>query len=89
MASSGRASATARGVRSSSISAAASWASAMGSEAVRVRAASHHNGPELGWRATMRRHAVTRPCGSRPNDLSAAAVSDTITACEAPWARAT
>ena len=77
------------GVGSSSISSAARHASPTGSFEVSTRADSHQSGPEAGWRSTMRRHAVTRPGGSKPSDASAPAVSLHQQPVIGPGARAT
>lgn len=54
------------GVGSPSISSARRRAVPYGSAAVSMCAQSHHSGPDVGWRSTMRRHATTRPAGSIP-----------------------
>ena len=38
---------------------------------------SHHSGPDVGWRSTIRRQATTSPAGSSPSPRSAPAVSRT------------
>src|SRR5205807_2531228 len=70
-------------------SSAAFHASLSGSFDVNTRALSHQSGPDSGWRSRIRRQAVTRPGGSKPNAASAPAVSRTSTSCEAPDDRAT
>jgi hypothetical protein len=37
----------------------------------------HHSGPDVGWRSTMRRQAMTKPAGSNCNPRIAPAVSRT------------
>ena len=50
---------------------------ASGSALVSMRAQSHHSGPLVGCRSTIRRQATTSPDGSRPRPRSAPAVSRT------------
>jgi hypothetical protein len=76
-------------VRSACTSPAASQISERGSPEVSTLAANHTSGPEVGWRETMRRQAVTRPWGSDPKLARAEAVSCTITCWGTPDARAT
>ena len=57
---------------------------AIGSELVSMRAHSHHSGPHVGWRSTMRRQATTSPAGSSPRPRSAPAVSRTSDSASAP-----
>ncbi len=51
--------------------------------------ASHHSGPDSGWRWMTRRQAVTRPAGSKPKPARAVAVSWTSSPWYAPDDRAT
>ena len=66
-----------------------SRASARASPEVTIRADIHHNGPTSGWRVSNRRHAVTRPAGSRPKTPRADAASCTRSEASAPDALAT
>ncbi len=62
---------------------------AIGSALVSIRAHSHHNGPHVGWRSTMRRQATTNPAVSSPSPRSAPAVPRTNDSASAPRALAT
>ena len=85
----GSASAVSSAVESSVMSWRAWRPSERGSAAFNIRAHNHHSGPTPGWRSIVRRHAVTKPAGSRPNDAMPPAASCTNVIGSAPDDRAT